>query len=351
MLNQQSRTKTITIISLIIILILAVALLIYFIFFRNKKDNESSQSRQELIGPISENKFLFPILDEKNKNILFFNNDQTVGTGIYFYSLEDKSVQKISESLELPEKITWSPLKKQAALKYTTATGRSNYQIFNLETKKITPLNSKFYEINWLANEDKIIYQYYDPINKINNISKADSNLTRWEKIIDIDFQEGITIIPSREKNVYYYPSLTEIGGENIYELNIQSGDNKKIYQDNLANKATANKNGDLIFQLYHPQTQDYTLALLPYQKQQIIDLALEGKTEKVGFSDNGDIALAAINQGDENDKFYQIDLKSGDKKEILYQSKEKIEAFNLMMAGNKTLYFTSNDRLYQLTL
>jgi len=337
------------IIAITVLLIITVG--VYFLSGCQKEESVSTTADTKKVEEtIIENKIYFPALSESGKEVLYFSGNEE--GYLYSQSLENGQITKLSEQIKSLEEIIWSPQKNKAIICFLEEGSGVSYQVYDLKTKKFSELDSHIQNLAWANSGEKIIYDYYSYKENINNISISNPDGSNWNKLIDIEYREGFGFVTYASEEIYYYPRLTEIGGDKIFQLNIKSALTKEIIKEDIASGALADSNGNLIFNLYHQEVESYTLAILPKGTQNIIDLEIKSGIDKIGIFNKKSSAIVASPQENSNDKLYQVDLTNGDKKEITYLSESRINAYNLMLSlNNETLYFTSDNYLYKINL
>lgn len=342
--------KTILWIIAVIILFVIIVSIYYLSGCRKEESTSTPTDTKNVEEIITDNKIYFPALSESGKEILYFSGNEE--GYLYSQSLENGQITKVSEQIKSPEEITWSPQRDKAIICFLEEEKGVSYQVYDLNTKKFYDLDSHIQNVAWAVSGEKIIYDYYSYQENINNISISDPDGSSWNKLIDIEYGEGVGFVPYAIEEIYYYPRLTEIGGDKIFQLNIKSGLTKEVIKEDIASGALADSNGNLIFNFYHQESESYTLAVLPKGTQNIIDLEIKSEIDNIGIFNQENSAIVAVSQDGNSDKLYQIDLTNGDKKEIIFSSADQVNIYNLILSpNNEVLYFTSDNYLHKINL
>jgi len=352
-------------------LILIGILILGYFLLRQKKENskETTTSFTELAPLISNKKTFFPVLSSNELATLFFNNQDQ--PAFYKFLLKTKGSEKISQNLDTPHNVLWSPDQTKIILKifynkYIFEKYNSQFispgtqdqalttWLYDFKTQKLTQLDSNIQGIIWLPNSNKIIYQFYDDINKINSLNIADPNGQNWQKIINLTedrlygfggFADNQTLI--------YFSNPNDVSGTNIYSTNIQTKQTKQL-TEHISKTALVSPGGKkIVYELFQEEIQNYTLAIMNINGDNKKDLKIKTMLQKIIWTPDGENLITAIREtNNKTDSFYKINIQTGDKQEINYKSKISINAQNLILAQDeKTLYFTSDDFLYKLDL
>jgi hypothetical protein len=296
--------KKIIFIIISILILIGAGLLIWFLFKQPQTNNQKVANQTSLINQ----KIKFINLSNNEQEILYFNPDSIQ----YFsFSLKDKKEQPLSDSLILPQEALISPDKKGVIFKTINeqyAVTENPYYIssrkegdivwhyYNFSAKKPVVLPENIKEVEWLVDNQKIIYQYFD--NNFNNLNIASADGSNRQKIIDLTFT-NINLVAINENTVGYYPNPTD----KIYLVDI----NKK--------------------------------------RQSTVNLGGQFEAENIIFT-NGQIGIV------KDKKITLLNLSGQTIKTITLTSSLPTTATNFMLSSDfKTLYFTADDFLYKLDL
>lgn len=182
----------------------------------------------------------------------------------------------------------------------------SRYFLFNLEEKTIIPLDLAIKSATFISDE-KIVYHYLDQEKNINGLFISDPDGKNYKKIINLE-----------DETVF----LNTLGtGEIVYT-------NKE-------------------------ETDNFNVLKIDGTGKRKISLPILVNINKIAWSSDGKSLFAALREeGKDTDTFYKINIETGEKQEIKYQSETPIDAQNLMLTkDNKILYFTEEDFLYKMDL
>jgi len=309
-MNRINKIKYLIFAIIILLIILIVVLGIVFYFSRKNQPRPSykPQTTSFLQGTISQiEAFPLKILHPN------FSDGKIIYQGYYQGDLlqGEVSTGKISvliEKTDLPDLdgFVVSPAATKILLHGKDKNNTLRFFLLELESKSITPLNPSF-KTAIFASEEKIVYHYLDKAKGVSNLSIADPDGKNWKKIIDL-----------KEENVFLSTLPT---GEIAYTAS-ETTDNFSVIKTDGSGKRT-------------------------------IKLPVLINVNKLTWSPDGKSLIAAVReQNKTTDTFYKINLKTNQKQKIQYKSDIPIDAKNLMLTNDeKTLYFTSDDYLYSLSL
>jgi Tol biopolymer transport system component len=355
--------------------VVVIGAFLYFIIFRQKQSPTiPTKPLQILKAPSSpekifDDKILFPILSQNEQNLLYFSINDKKDLAFYQYSLNTKKEQKISLNMSVPDRVVWSPKRDKAILKvvydkYVFEKTNSPFKdpalkdkeettwFYDFNTKRLSRLSLNIQNIAWLPNGDQIIYHFFDPQKNINGIFAASPDGSGWRKLADIKFAEGIELSPISNEEIFYYPILTEGGGNNIYKLDLKTKQIAELIKNQTAGQVIASpSNTKIIYQIFHEKDQKYTLGTMNMDGSKKKDLGIDTEINKLVLSEKDDFVILALREeGKATDTFYKINLETNQKQEIKYKSDIPIDAKNLMLTKDgRTLYFTSDDYLYKM--
>lgn len=356
---------------LIAIGVIVVGIIIYFIQSKSTKPQTTPSPifTTTQIQKVFDKKVLFPVLDRDGQNILYFKANEQEDLAFYKFNLETKQESKISDNLDMPDNIIWSPNRDKVVLKViynkyifeklNSVFADSSLQdkqettwLYDLNTKKISRLNLNIQNIAWFDN-DLIVYYLYELENNTNAIFLANANGSNWKKIKDIDYTDGIGLFAIPPQEVYYFPILYEPGANNIYKLDIETKQNSEIVNNKTAGQILSVSKDKILYQIANEEENNFTLGVINKDGSEKKDFNLAANINKVTFSEKGNFVIIAIQeQNQTNDMFYKINLKSNQIEQLKYEFQINIDAQNLFISKNdKTLYFTSDDILYGLQI
>jgi hypothetical protein len=350
--------KKIILIALIIILIIA-GVIIYFAYFRKKKTEATISSQETKISKISDEKIYFPALTENNETIYYLKKNEDKGALAKYSFKTNKNDQISNTEVQYPFSVIWSPKKNQAIIqasktktppKILHTSGILNY-LFKTDSNKLKSLDPNIHEVVFSPDGTKIVYQYSDRVNKINNISVSYPDGSGQKKLFDVDY-EDYGLFWTNQDYFLYCIQATDPGGNLFYKYDFKSGKTTEINNGERFTDIMSNsKKQSLIYEFY--RDKKFFLGTMKTDGSDKKELNLEERIEKITILPGGDEIIAAIGNGENNsDKFYKVNLSNGEKTELIFQSQDKIQAFNLLAASNgKTVYFISNELLYKLEL
>lgn len=353
--------------------VIIVGLIIYFIYYESTKSKpvkspSSTSGPSSQIDKVLDEKIIFPAIDQEGKNVVYFSINEQKDLAFYRYNLITKEENKISDSIDVPDNIIWSPDRGKAILKviynkyvfekFDSVFADPSLQdkqettwFYDFSAKKLSRLNLNIQNIAWLDN-DHIVY-YLSEGDNINAIFLANPDGSSWEKITDIGFIEGVGLFPITPQDIFYYPIIYEAGTNNVFRLDIKTKQISEIIKDKAAGQILATSKDKILYQIAHEKENNFTLGIINKDGSGKKDFGLLSDGNKVTFSEKGDFVFVAVRQANNStDSLYKINADSGQKEELKYESQSDIEAQNLFISkDNQTLYFTSNDNLYKIGL
>lgn len=335
----------------IIVVILIVAAIVTILLVQKKKPIN--------MVPLSDQQMLFPVFKQEGK-IVFFSNKREAA--FYEFIVDEAKVNQISQMIDTPDKVIWSPDRQKAILKVTynktlferydsvyantsLADGQVVFWLYDFETQKLNFYNPLMYDIIWL-NNDKIVYVYYNEEIGENELYSADPDGADPQKIN----------FPAQEiKNIFYLDlespkmlfgidSSREGGPETVDVYFTDDFNNLTLLASEVELNAvyTSSDGGNLgVF-------EDATLSLRRALNQKKL-LRLEGLSAvKMGWSDN----IALIFYKGEKDSYYQVikfDASHTKRKKIIL--KNQFDDIGAIFADSTSFYFTNRDILYKLEI
>ena len=342
------------------------------VYFLWRKEQEEQTAKIHDTQKISEEKTLFPTLDKAGERILYFNNEND--PAFYQFNIKTEKESKISQSIDSPNGVIWSPLLNQAILKVIydkyifekygsvfespdAEDGSLTFWLYDLNKNTAKQLDSRIQNVAWSPDGKKIVYHFVDWDEDLDFIALANPDGSSWQKIKDIDSGEGIDLGFLTQEIIYYSPLLTEIGGTNIYKVNLTTKETTTLIDDNSAASSlviTPNRE-KIIYAHYQEEEQKYILGTMNLDSNDKQTLNVEIDINRTIVLPDNPFIITAIAQEKtpDYDNFYKVNIETGER-ELLFKStnKEHYSAENLMISEDgKTLYFTSDDYLYKMNL
>lgn len=354
--------KAILITAVIIAILLIIAIIATILNKRKAGQFVNTSSFQK----VSTQRIYFPTISD-NK-ILFFANE--TDSGFYQMDLNGQNIQRISEAMDTPEYIIWSPDHKLALLKVTynkdlfekygspfVSSGTEDQTLttwyYNIATKKLKKLNDDIDDIIW-TKDNKIIYQNWNPEKNISNLNIADADGSNATKLADLpsNMEYGLSLFFDG-KNLIATESPSDVSPANVYTFSLEQKIFQKIKEFDSSTDTTALSNDKILFNL--PSKNSSELVLMNPDGKGLKKLGVYGTPAGSFVQLKEDIFLLAGNSSGKNtsEAIFQLNLTNNRIDKIKEASKdENINIINLMLSPDKkTLYFTSNDILYKLSL
>jgi len=289
-----------------IIFLILIGIVSYFLLFKKQAKPPGVPPSPLPVGKLVSVDFLprrilFPTLIDKK---IIYQDAQS--GNLNQIDLTNKKISILMEGEKIPplERLSLSPMSTKALLLGYQTSGLVQYSLLDLKTQNITLLNQSI-KTAVFVSEEKIVYQYLDKEKGINNLSIADPDGKNWKKIIDL-----------KEETIF----LNTLGTGEIVYTSSETTERFNVIKTDGSGKRT-------------------------------IKLPIPVNINKIAWSSDGKSIIAAVREENKTtDTFYKINIETGQKQEIKYQSQTPINAINLMLTKDaKTLYFTSDDYLYKL--
>jgi len=305
---------------------------------------------------VSDINMLWPKVKADQSEVYYFKNVEN--PGFYKMALADKKEEKISSTLDTPDKVLWSPNARRALIFITydkqnmekygspfsdlqAADQTPMKWVYDFESKKLSRLDSRIIDIAWMT-DDKIIYQLQKDNQASINISDYDGQ--NWEKVVDSPAVYIDQIISFANDKLYFLATPGE-GIRNFYVLDIKSKDMSEKLKD-VGGSAIVNNDLVLIEISQDNVTQLYWADL---KQPDLNNTKIIATVQKAVWL-NQDKFLVAIGGG-RTDKLIIEDIVTGETRTLSYSEKEfSLDTQNLVII-DKTVYFTSNNVLYKLDL
>lgn len=342
--------------------ILAAFLVVVIILLVLNQKNKPKVTTANL-KQISQGQTLFPTISSDHQNALFFSN--TGEAAFYQIDLAGKNNQKISEQLDTPDNIIWSPKKDKAILQVTynkalferygspfASPGTADQAIlfweYDFSNNKLSKLSSETKDIIWSSDGQNIVYTFYNKDTFSNNVSIAKPDGSDWKPLFSPNYsiQKVISYNPASKTLIFGTVGNNETDNKlDVYQE--VDGNQAKLLIDNVdVDSIYPSPDGQRIVVL-----KNRIIYLVDTEKTTSASLGLES-SKLVAYWSNDQNFIAAVRPPQEiKDFFYQIDTETSQKK--LWEYKDaSINARYLIYYDNNNLYFTSqDDLLYQLVI
>lgn len=315
------------------------------------------------IVQVTANQILFPTLDQNSNCLLYFSNEKEAA--FYQMDLASHSVERISEIMDTPDDVFWSPDKQKAILKviyhkdifekygslfkdYSLADQTITFWLYDFTTKELQRLGLNIISLNWDVMAKKIVYIYQNPDSSQREIYISDPDGSNQKKVIDALMNYYRLFYYNSENQFLIFAvnvGTEEVINQKVYTLN-QEGNLKEIVPEAQSGSIFVSDDGR---KLTYLQNQSLYWFDLGSGKITLFDK----KIKRTLASWMTDIQLIVFEPPEKatSDLIYLVNTQTKEKKRLKYKG-ATIEAQTVMISpDNKTLYFTSNDILYKLEI
>lgn len=360
------------------IILVIIGLLIYFVIGKKSPPTPAGTTgttqpaKGEGIGQFYSQPISSPALAKDGKSIFYLNTEKAAGDfGLYQLDLVTKKTKLLKQFTSTPESATWSLDLTKVILQTVyqkdvfeetndtfkspgTEDGTKTAWIYDLLTQKLSQLPNDIASVSWSSDGTKILGYFFKPAMGINNLSLISPNGIIARKLTELSASEGVGLGFASPTTIYYYPLSFEAttAGNNIYLLNISTLKTQELVSGNQGGAAVASPSGKkIIYQFLQPDGQKL-LIVANSDGSDKKNLGIYIDPQKITFAKDDSFIVAAVKQENSKDKFYKINLATLQKQEIPYDISTNVDAKNLMLSPDgKTLYFTSDNYLYKMTL
>jgi len=186
-------------------------------------DQAGGPSYQGRLSAISQESVMSPTTDGKKVKYYSASNGN-----VFESNLDGSELTRIS-SLVLTNliKAIWSP-NRDKVIAIFDENGQARRYLYDYNTKISTALNQNIQWIDWSPGQDKIAYQYYNPVTEDNNISIARGDNLDWTNILQTRMKDLIVEWPDSGK-VAIRTKPSGLAQSIIYTIDLASGDFQKI--------------------------------------------------------------------------------------------------------------------------
>lgn len=336
-----------------------IAAIIVIFWLLNKNRNQPIPSKtEEILHQIAkETVFYFPSL--VGEKIFYFNNQRQ--PGLFVYNLKTNQTEQLVQYDNLTgvkfspdgSKALWTVeqdknlLNKKLSpfLKNEIDDGIISTWIYDFDQRSLINLDQGVSSVVWSNDGNKIFYRFWDANERINYLSSADSQGKNWQKIVDIDFYGDYVIYQLDEKLLLLGEKITDNTSGKVLLVDITQ---KKAAE-------LTDYNGQFFLPL--PDKKSFIFSSRETNSQSKLikfDFSSRRKTEILPIIIKTAVAIDNDNLiivgGNDKEQLWQINLSNKEKKLLIKQ--EELRPDNLMLSSdNKTLYFTSDDFLYEIEL
>ena len=287
-----------------------------------------------------ETKFLFSGLDD---TLLYLADGGKTLYRIGNLSLTNPEITAITpNTFSDLTKIIWAPERDLAVLKKAESTFLYDFKRYDLLHQEIHNWPAGIGDLIWSPDGKNTAY-YFNPIEGERTIIRADRSNENLERLYNL--KETAIVDPKLDwskdsKKILIYTT-------DIYILDTYTKDFSRLTQNETINGALFTPDSQNI--IFSNNQGLYIMDILGKNKR-ALDLKTSAK-KIVFYSDEKNI-LAAVPQAGKSDQLIKINIESGEKKSLSFESKTAMTFSNLtLLSEEKTLYFLSNEGLYSLDL
>jgi len=346
-----------------------------FAFKNNVNDPVADQERKSE----AEKKAEEVVLAEKIENPL---NERVLGAvigggGLYYYSLDDKSLKKatldgknktilLSNLPGTPTRIIWSP-KRDRALLFLKQSGGTIWYFSDISQKTIAPLKTEISRLSWDNLGEKIFYQFTDQAGRNRTLNMANPDGSDWKQLADIGTHENfIAAVPQSSLVSFWDRPLA--GEPSSLETISVTGENKKtVFSGKYGADFLWSPSGEDVLMSAGDEKESTapSLHLVRNSTGQVKSLFVPTLISKVVWSKDGQtlyyalpgtLPEGAVLPDDyfskplyTKDTFWKMDTETGKKTRLinLEESTQNFDSIDLALSQNED-YFYFTDRITQ---
>src|SRR3989304_7279075 len=332
-----------------------IILIIVAIYIDRKGSGEPKPSPTSSGGKLTlqegslKEKVFFPSMSQDGKSF-FYLGDQ--GVKIKKFSFDSQKVENLyGHEVFFTIQAYWSPDKNWVILKNNDDKAATPSRLYDLKNGTATEIDPHIQNILWGPDSQKIYYQYLDIKTNQNFLATGQPDGSGREKIVDLQYDNYGLFWVNNYQSIGFWSIPSDIGGTNLKSVNIKERTIKEIVTDYSLGNALASPDGSYIaYEKFNPQESNYTVALSRSDGNNATDTGIQSSIGKIAWLDKTTLIIVARKDNGRTDSFYKVNVENVQKTEIGYEPQTGIDAQNLILS-DKTLYFTSNDILYSLTL
>ncbi len=340
-----------------ILIVLIIIVVIVFVSFACRKTNSD-------IAKLSDKIIFWPKVTQDEKNVYYFKNSED--PGLYKMDIENKEEEKISETLDTPDLILWSPDFQNALIfitynktnmerygspfiDYATPDQTQIKWVFNIQTKKLHKLSNYIINVDWLS-ENNLVYQYQK--DGISSIQTSDYYGQNIQVIYDLGNMYVDKFVSVNENKLYFMATPGE-GISYLYILDLANNDLIKSIADiDLSYDISIVESGDASYVAY---IKDFngtkTLSWMNISTQEINTIETNSDINKFAWLDQNNLVYTISEE--KTDTLYTYEITSLKKQKLISKIDKKtplrVDSFQPFSTKNSYLVFNNN--LYKLDL
>lgn len=192
-----------------------------------EKELESGESAEEVkvvqIKKIIDKKINFPVFSANKQNLLYldpsareFFQSNTDGTGEQ--AITNANFENLYDA-------SWSPNRRKLVLTFSQNEGRNKeYHYFDLVEQKDIKYEANYQNATISFDGEKVAYVYHDEQEDSYNLSVANSDLSEWRQIKEVDEEEITLTWFSNSELASYSPNPTAYAEGQLLIYNVGEG-------------------------------------------------------------------------------------------------------------------------------
>lgn len=317
-------------------------------------------------------------------------NEEVLGAvagedGIYYYSLDEQSLKKVSFSGKnkeilmsnlpgVPTRVLWSPKRGKALLLLRQSNGQPLWHFADLSAKTLAPLKPEISHLAWNNLGDRIFYQYTDPGTGAQSLNTANPDGSNWKKLADLGTQDFFFASVPQSTAVSFWNRPNALEKTSFETVSIMGENRRTLLSDrfgadylwspdgeNVLVSVSSQKGGGSIFlDVMNKNGGEYRGLSIPTLVSKAV-WSKDGKT--VYYALPGSLPATAVLPNDyyakplhTRDMFWKIDLQSGKKTRIVDLSEvtKSFDSADLFLSSDESaLFFTDRvtRKLYRIEL
>lgn len=334
-----------------IIAAISLVLILSLLYYLVKVKGFSLTKKRTIVTKYYEKQIFYPSL--KTDKLYFVGSDQKT---IFYFDLQTNNITTFATSSSNIKNVIWSSDRQRLAVK--TKDENQDYfrtWVYNNQNKKFQQLSDNILALTWSSDNKKIYYNFfkateeYDP-NMINSLNISEPDGTNWEKLYDFKMEPPKNVIAGPDGVILIATETSGYQKNDILIFDTATRQLTNITNDGFVKDGAWSPGYKYVY--YESGENNPKIYFIDFQTKQKQTIELDTALNKFAVNDSGKNVIAAM-PGKNGDDFYKINIETG-KKTLLYKStsKDNFDATNLMLSEDgKTLYFTSSDILYKMSI
>ncbi len=364
--------------SSLLLIILFFGGIYFFVFKKDVPSGPKTQSTDISVnkgaGPIiaiSEVAVLAPTLSDDGTSVKYYSKNDGRA---YESDLSGQNKKTLSDKILVGlENISWSPDKTKVIAKTKFPSGYYQFSVYDYKTSSGSVLSGNIDTVAW-QNNSKIIYKYFDPIEKKGSLNLSDPDGKNWTKLTPLN-TKYISLAPIPRSGLISIWNAPDASTETILgTVSIAGGETRILFSGSFGSDYLWSNDGTHIL-VSSSDKKDGT-------KTSLFVLDSQGKNQKnldiptfvskcIWSKDNKTIYYALPGSIPENallpndymsgkiktaDTFWRVDITTGEKTRIidLNEIKGQFDATDFFLNSNESFLFFINridGKLYKISL